>query len=218
SCTTTTSPAVIRWAGWSRWPLPGRRRCRTRCDSIAAICGPAWKPRKQRRRLTACWPLCARPMSRSFPRRELLCRQRLTWRPPPVPCSASSALDVPARRIQLNGNCRILSLGSMLEPTHFDTEPFRMDIISVLSPTDIWHKRVNPALDDFEVRSTLSLTAEYSKVLHHARGRNLLSSTVYAYFNSGETVVDFGNGGSEAMTSFINKDGDDRVSVGQSLS
>lgn len=135
-----------------------------------------------------------------------------------MPSSASSALDVPARRIQLNGNCQILSLGSLLDPAHFDTEPFRTDIISVRSPTDIWRKRVNPALDDFEVRSTLSLTAEYSKVLHHARGRNLLSSTVYAYVNIGEAVVDFGKGGSESMTIFIKKEGDDRIFVRKILS
>src|SRR5215468_1803887 len=157
-------------------------------------------------------------MSPSSPRREFPCRQRLTWRPPPVLSSSSSALDAPARRIHLNRNCRILSLGSMLDPAHFDTEPFQMGIISVLSPTDIWRKRVNLALDDFEVRSTLSLTAEYSKVLHHARGRNLLSTTVYAYVNSGETVVDFGKGGSESMTIFIKKEGDDRLFVRKILS
>ena len=135
-----------------------------------------------------------------------------------MPSSGSNTLDVPARRIHLNGNCQILSFGSMLEPGHFDTEPFRTDIISVLSPTDIWRKRVNPALDEFEVRSTLSLTEEYGKVLHHARGRNLRSSTVYAYVNIGEAVVDFGKGGSESMTIFIKKEGDDRIFVRKILS
>jgi hypothetical protein len=135
-----------------------------------------------------------------------------------VPSSASTALDAPARRIRLNGNTRILSLGSRIDPGHFDTGPFRTDVISVLSPTDIWRKRRNPALDDFEVRSTLSLTAEYRKVLHHARGRNLLSSTVYAYVNHAETVVGFGKGGSESMTIFIKKDGDDRTYVRKILS
>jgi hypothetical protein len=135
-----------------------------------------------------------------------------------VPSSTRRALDVPARRIRLDGNCQILSLGSMLDRMHFDTGPSRVDVISVLAPTDIWRKRVNPALDDFEVRSTLSLTVEYSKVLHHARGRNLLSSTVYAYVNIGEVVVDFGKGGSESMTIFIKKEGDDRIFVRKILS
>src|SRR5215468_5489902 len=157
-------------------------------------------------------------MSQSSPRRGFPCRPRLIWRSPPLPSSGSSTLDVPARRIHLNGNFQFLSLGSMLDPAHFDTEPFRTDIISVQSPTDIWRKRVNPALDDFEVRSTLRLTAEYSRVLHHARGRNLLSSTVYSYVNIGETVVDFGKGGSESMTIFIKKEGDDRTFVRKILS
>ena len=135
-----------------------------------------------------------------------------------MPSSTRKALDVPVRRIHLNGNCQILSLGSVLDPAHFDTGPFRKDIISVLSPADIWRKRANPALDDFEVRSTLSLTAENTKVLHHARGRNLLSSTVYSYVNIGEKVVGFGKGGSESMTIFIKKEGDDRIIVRKILS
>jgi hypothetical protein len=106
----------------------------------------------------------------------------------------------------------------MLDPGHFDTGPFLANTISVLSPTDIWRRRANPALDDFEVRSTLSLTAENIKVLRHARGRNLLSSTVYAYVHSGETVVGFGKGGSESMTIFVRKDGDDRITVRKILS
>jgi hypothetical protein len=132
--------------------------------------------------------------------------------------SSPSTLDFPVRRIQLNGNCQILSLGSTLDAAHVDTGPFRADVIAVRSPTDIWRKRANPALDDFETRSTLSLTAEYREVLRHARGRNLLSSVVYAYVDSGEEVVGFGKGGSESMTIFIKKEGDDRVYVRKILS
>jgi malonyl CoA-acyl carrier protein transacylase len=130
----------------------------------------------------------------------------------------ANALDTPARRIRLTGNCQLLCLGSALDPAHLDTGPFRTKVISVLSPTDIWRERASPALDDFEFRSTLSLTAENIKVLHHARDRNLLSSTVYAYIDAGETIVGFGKGGSESMTIFVKKEGDDRIIVRKILS
>jgi hypothetical protein len=132
--------------------------------------------------------------------------------------STSTAPDVRVRRIHLNGNCQILSLGSMLDPAHVDAGPFRVDIISVLSPSDIWRRRLNPALDDFEVRSTLSLTDENAMVLRHARGRNLLSSIVNTYVHTGETVVGFGNGGSESMTLFVRRNDDDRIIVRKVLS
>lgn len=132
--------------------------------------------------------------------------------------SASAAPDVRVRRIHLNGNCQILSLGSRLDPAHVDTGPFGADVISVVSPSDVWRRRRNPALDDFEVRSTLSLTAENTMVLRHAQGRNLLSSMVNAYVHSGETVVGFGNGGSESMTLFVRKNTDDRIIVRKILS
>jgi hypothetical protein len=135
-----------------------------------------------------------------------------------VPSSIRNDPDAPVRRILLNGNCQILSLGSTLGREHFDTGPFRADVISVLSPTEIWRERVNPALDDFEVGSTLSLTAESTKVLHHARGRNLLSSAVYSYVDIGEKVVDFGKGGSESMTILVRREGEDRITVRKVLS
>ncbi|HEX6355711.1 hypothetical protein [Actinophytocola sp.] len=132
--------------------------------------------------------------------------------------SASTAPDVRVRRIHLNGNCQILSLGSRLDPAHVDTGPFRAEVISVLSPSDIWRRRLNPALDDFEDRATLSMTDENTRVLHHARGRKLLSSMVNSYVHSGETVVGFGNGGSESMTLFVKRDDDDRIIVRKVLS
>lgn len=123
-----------------------------------------------------------------------------------------------ARRIHVNGNCQILSLGSTLDPRHIDTGPFQADVISLLSPTDIWRKRLNPALDDFEVRSTLSLTDENARVLRLAQGRNLLTSMVNAYVQPGETVVGFGNGGSESMTIFVRRTDDGRIIVRKVLS
>jgi hypothetical protein len=132
--------------------------------------------------------------------------------------SASLAPDARVRRINLNGNCQILSFGSRLDPAHVDAGPFRTDIISLLSPSDIWRRRLNPALDDFEVRATLSLTDENTRVLRLAQGRNLLSSMVNTYVHMGETVVGFGNGGSESMTLFVRRDDDEWIIVRKVLS
>jgi hypothetical protein len=132
--------------------------------------------------------------------------------------STASACDLPVRRIRLHGNCQILSLGSPLDPASVDAGPFHMTVISVRSPADIWRRRANPALDDFEVQSTLSVTDENTRVSRYARGRNLLSSTVFAYVDLGETVVDFGKGGSESMTIFVRKDGQTAVTVRKVLS
>ncbi|WNI15596.1 hypothetical protein [Actinacidiphila sp. ITFR-21] len=135
-----------------------------------------------------------------------------------MPSSADSTTDARVRRIHLNGNCQILSLGSALDPTQVNAGPYQTNVISVLSPTDIWKKRVNPALDEFEERSTLTLTDENEKVLRHAQGRRLLSSTVYAYVNIGEPIVGFGKGGSESMTIFLKKEREDRITVRKILS
>jgi malonyl CoA-acyl carrier protein transacylase len=129
-----------------------------------------------------------------------------------------SALEAQVRRIYLNGNCQILSFGSALESAGVDAGTYQTDVISVLSPTDTWKKRVNPALDDFEDRSILALTDEDERVLRHAQGRGLLSSTVYAYVNIGEPIVGFGKGGSESMTIFLKRDREDRTTVRKVLS
>ncbi|GAA2150656.1 ACP S-malonyltransferase [Kitasatospora kazusensis] len=128
------------------------------------------------------------------------------------------ALDAPVRRIHLNGNCQVLSLGSVLDPARVDAGPHRTDVVCVLSPAELWHKRLNPALDAFEDRSVLALTAENERVLRLARSRRILSSMVNAYVSIGEAIVGFGNGGSESMTVFLRKEGEERITVRKILS
>ena len=72
----------------------------------------------------------------------------------------SGALDVAVRRFQLNGSCQIISLGSAVDPAGVDAGLFRVDVVRVLSPTDVWKRGVNPALDGFEDRCILALTDE----------------------------------------------------------
>jgi malonyl CoA-acyl carrier protein transacylase len=116
------------------------------------------------------------------------------------------ALDVPERRIQLNGVCLVISLGSTLPVYRVRAVPHRADVITVRSPAEIWHRGVNVALDDADERSALSRSLEHEHVLRYAQHRKILSSTVNAYLEPGETVVGFGAGGSESMTVFVERD------------
>lgn len=129
------------------------------------------------------------------------------------------ALDTGVRRIHLNGNCRILSLGSALDDAAaVDAGPHRADVISVPSLDAVRTRGASPALDEFEDHCVLSLTVEHEKVLRYAQGRRVLSGTVNAYVGIGERVLGFGNGGSESMTIFLRKDGEDRITVRKVLS
>ncbi|MEV7094829.1 ACP S-malonyltransferase [Amycolatopsis sp. NPDC051045] len=128
------------------------------------------------------------------------------------------ALDTGPRRIHLNGNCRILSLGSALAATGVDAGPHRADVISVCSLAEARTPGVNAALDEFEDQCVLSMTVENEKVVRYARSRRVLSGTVNAYVGIGERVLGFGNGGSESMTIFLRKDGEDRTTVRKVLS
>ncbi|MFJ4336757.1 ACP S-malonyltransferase [Streptomyces sp. NPDC088915] len=129
-----------------------------------------------------------------------------------------STLNTEVRRIHLNGNCQIVALGPDPDGTSFDVGPHHGHAIRVAEPAEVWKKRLNPALDEFEYACVLALTGENECVLDNAQSRKVLSSTVYAYVNPGETIVNFGKGGSESMTIFVRKEGEDRVTVRKILS
>ncbi|MCC3767041.1 ACP S-malonyltransferase [Streptomyces sp. UNOC14_S4] len=128
------------------------------------------------------------------------------------------ALDTEVRRIHLNGNCQIVALGSDLDVHAVDAGPHHARVIRVAEPAEAWRKRLNPALDAFEYDCVLALTNENECVLENARSRRILSSTVYAYIDSGESVVSFGKGGSESMTIFVRKEGEEHITVRKILS
>ncbi|MFI0164502.1 ACP S-malonyltransferase [Streptomyces sp. NPDC017095] len=128
------------------------------------------------------------------------------------------ALDTPVRRIHLNGNCQLVALGSEPAATDVDTGPYATHIVAVTEPAEVWKKRVNPALDAFEYACVLDLTEENAAVLANARSRRVLSSTVHAYIHSDETIVGFGQGGSESMTVFVRKEGEEHITVRKVLS
>ncbi|MDX3456246.1 ACP S-malonyltransferase [Streptomyces sp. ME02-8801-2C] len=132
----------------------------------------------------------------------------------------AGALDGAVRRIHLNGNCQLLALGSDLEPglAGLDAGRFDAHLVRITEPAESWRKRLNPALDDLESACVLALTEENERVLHNARSRRLLSSTVYAYTHIDEAIVNFGKGGSESMTIFVRKAGEERITVRKILS
>ncbi|TVT09229.1 ACP S-malonyltransferase [Amycolatopsis bartoniae] len=131
---------------------------------------------------------------------------------------AGKALTEPVRRLHLNGNCEVLSLGSPLDPGDVDTGGYETAAVSIVDPEEIWQRRLNPALDAFEDRCVFTLTDENERVVRYAQSRRLLSSTVHAYVEAGERITGFGKGGSESMTIFLERDGGDGVTVRKILS
>ncbi|MFE6172423.1 ACP S-malonyltransferase [Streptomyces sp. NPDC056464] len=128
------------------------------------------------------------------------------------------ALGTGVRRIHLNGNCQIVALGSEPAVTDVDTGSYATHVVAVTEPAEAWKKRVNPALDAFEYACVLALTEENERVLANARSRRVLSSTVHAYIGIDETIVSFGQGGSESMTVFVRKEGEEHITVRKILS
>lgn len=127
------------------------------------------------------------------------------------------ALGDGPRRIHLNGACRIISLGSHLCAADVDAR-HEVDVVRVTGPAEARRRRLNPGLDAAEFSCVLGLTEENQRVLRAAKSRRLLSSAVYAYVEIDESIVSFGKGGSESMTIFVRKEGEERVTVRKILS
>ncbi|MFE0801593.1 ACP S-malonyltransferase [Streptomyces sp. NPDC058812] len=129
-----------------------------------------------------------------------------------------SALSTEVRRIHLNGNCQIIALGSDLDAAAVDAGPCHRHVVRVTDPAEARQKGPNPALDEFEYSCVLALTHENECVLDNAQSRRLLPSTVCAYVNIDESIVSFGKGGSESMTIFVRKEGEEHITVRKILS
>lgn len=128
------------------------------------------------------------------------------------------AFGTGVRPVRLNGNCQFVALDADLDVTGVDAGPYDTCVVRIDEPAEAWKKRLNPALDELEYASLLALTGENALVLENARARKVLSSTVCSYIGIDESVVNFGKGGSESMTIFVRKDGEDRVTVRKILS
>ncbi|WP_155848596.1 ACP S-malonyltransferase [Arthrobacter sp. 35W] len=130
----------------------------------------------------------------------------------------NAALDRPERLVQLNGACLVVSLGSVLASYRVRSTPHQARVVSVRVPAELWRKGINRALDAADEGSSLVRSHEGERVLRYAQGRKILSSTVNAYIEPGETVIGFGAGGSESMTMFFEHDDVPGVRVRKVLS
>ena len=128
------------------------------------------------------------------------------------------ALDGAARTAHLGGPVRLIDLGTSLDRTGFDRGPHPVDVVTVAGPLQACARGAHAELDALEDRCLLALTAESEGVRLQARDRRILSSTLAAYVNIDETVVGFGKGGSESMTIFVRRDGEEDVVVRKILS
>lgn len=128
------------------------------------------------------------------------------------------ALDRPERLIQLNADCLVVSLGSRLAPYRVRSDPHAVRIVSVCDSTELWMRGLNPELDASDRRASLARSDERGSVVSYARERRVLSSTVNAYIEAGETIVGFGAGGSESLTMFFKRDGEGEIRVRKILS
>ncbi|MEV4422827.1 ACP S-malonyltransferase [Patulibacter sp. NPDC049589] len=130
----------------------------------------------------------------------------------------NAALDRPERLVQVNGACLVVSLGSVLASYRLRSTPHQAQVVSVRVPAELWRKGLNRALDAADERAALGRSHEREHVLGYAQHRKILSSTVNAYIEPGETVVGFGAGGSESMTMFFERDAAPGIRVRKVLS
>ncbi|GAA3600113.1 ACP S-malonyltransferase [Kineosporia mesophila] len=120
--------------------------------------------------------------------------------------------------VRLNGDCLVISLGHPITPEDVDARPFRGQTLAVTDPHDIARRGTCPDLDDFENRVLRSVTAESRSVLREARQRRVLISSVNTFLAPGESVLGFGDGGSESLTIFLERPGEKDTVVRKILS
>ncbi|WP_438382362.1 hypothetical protein ABHV46_01170 [Asaia sp. BMEF1] len=105
--------------------------------------------------------------------------------------------------LRLNGDVQIVCLGADHGEGIFDTAPYGVAVTVVSTAEQIAQRSHNAHLEALEHGCFSSLTSDNQRVLHFARGRKILSSTVFSYVKLGERVLGFGKGGSESMTMFV---------------
>lgn len=111
-----------------------------------------------------------------------------------------------SRGIDLNASCTVVALGHARGLKRLDTSPHLNRALVVHEPEELWRHGLNPSLDQAESRVLLTASRERRMVAAYARKRHLLHSTVSSYILPGETLVGFGDGGSESMTLFFRRD------------
>lgn len=122
------------------------------------------------------------------------------------------------RLVRLSASCTVVALGHANQLARLDTGGYPRRDLVVRRPEELQHPGLNPDLDATESRVLLTSSQERRIIASFARKRNLLPSTVAAYVNAGESVIGFGEGGSESMTIFFRREGTDDLLVRKVLS
>jgi len=120
--------------------------------------------------------------------------------------------------VRLNGDCLVVSLGRSLAEEEIDAAPFSAQTLAISTGHDIARRGTSAELDDLEHRVLRTLTAENRTVLREAQQRRVLVSSVNTFLSPGDNVLGFGDGGSESLTIFLERDGHDETVVRKILS
>ncbi|QPS33548.1 hypothetical protein [Brevibacterium casei] len=122
------------------------------------------------------------------------------------------------RPVQLQASATVVALAYGSQLHRVDTSPHHRTTLLVRTPDELLRHGLNSELDTIESHSLLSATRAHRAVREFAQTRNMLYSTVNSYIHPGERVAGFGAGGSESMTIFFRREGDDELLVRKVLS
>ncbi|WP_136066915.1 ACP S-malonyltransferase [Modicisalibacter radicis] len=122
------------------------------------------------------------------------------------------------RLIRINASCTIVALGDYRLIKNLDTSPHYNNILCIRSPEELLRKGLNPGLDEAESRALLAMSWERNAITTYAQKRNFLHSTISSYLHPDDTLVGFGEGGSESLTIFFRREGDSKLLVRKVLS
>ena len=122
------------------------------------------------------------------------------------------------RPVQLQASATVVALAYGSQLYRVDTSPHHRTAFLVRTPDELWRHGANSDLDTIESHALLSATRAHRMVREFAQNRNMLYSTVNSYIHPGERIAGFGTGGSESMTIFFRREGDDELLVRKVLS
>lgn len=122
------------------------------------------------------------------------------------------------RPVQLQASTTIIALAYGSQLHRVDTASHHRTTLLVRTPEELWKHGLNSDLDTLESHALLNATRMHRAVREFAQTRNMLYGTVNSYIYPGERIVGFGTGGSESMTIFFRREGEDNLLVRKVLS
>lgn len=122
------------------------------------------------------------------------------------------------RPVQLQASTTVIALAYGSQLHRVDIASHHRTTLLVRTPEELWKNGLNRDLDALESHALLNATRMHRAVREFAQTRNMLYSTVNSYIYPGERIVGFGAGGSESMTIFFRREGEDDLLVRKVLS